>query len=579
LNRFSLAYHRVLALINMLLELRIRNFAIIDELNMTFGRGFNVITGETGAGKSIILSAVQMLLGDKSSEELIRSSEQEASVEALFDIEKNRAVREKMESKYQDFAGDEASLVLRRLISRAGRGRALLNGNLATLGMLSDIGGQLLSIYGQHEHQALQRIETHIDLMDEFGGLLEARAVFQERYEEFRALSEEVRRLGEEEEKNQKDRELMAFQSREIEESGIQKGEEEGLRQERSVLSHAKKLAGFAQLSQETLEGEDRSAIASLQTVLNQGRGAAEIDPSLEPVLKGIESCLIQLQETALAVRDYSRRVEFNPTRVEEIENRLADIDRLKRKYGHSIEEVLAFKESLDQKLASFVSDRERLSGLQASAEPLRIEVDELAGRLSAARKKAGLQLKEAIEKEMASLGMRRTTFDVSISPASLSSRGGDRVEFLISPNVGEDPKPLARIASGGELSRIMLAIKRILAGVGGMQVLVFDEVDSGIGGATAEVVGRKLRDLSRRHQVICVTHLAQIACFADTHHTVRKELKNGRTVTHVEKLEKGRVLDEISRMIGGTTVTEKTRAHAREMLERGKGEGRREKT
>lgn len=557
----------------MLLELRIKNFAIIDELDMTFSRGFNVLTGETGAGKSIILNAVHLLLGDKATEDLVRSSEEEASVEALFDIGGNKRVKEKIRERNLKAveAGEEESLLIRRLISRSGRGRTFIDGNLATLGMLSEIGEELLSIYGQHEHQTLQQVETHIDILDEFGGLLGVREAFQNRFEEFISVSEGVRQIREEKEKRLKERELMSYQSREIEASGVQIGEEEALREERRILTHAKKLVGFANLSEAALYGDEGSVIGRIQTILRQGREIVEVDSSLAPLLKGLDSTLIQLEESALALREYSKRIEFNPMRVEEIENRLAEIDRLKRKYGPSIEEILIFKQKVDEALRSFTSDEERLTQLENSLDPLRREVNEFSEKLSSERKRIALELKRSVEKELGSLGMKRTTLEVRFNPSPLSSKGIDRVEFLISPNVGEEVKPLAKIASGGELSRIMLAMKRILAKVGGRQVLVFDEVDSGIGGAIAEVVGRKLKDLSRQHQVICVTHLPQIACFADTHHSVRKEVKGGRTVTQVDQLEKEAVVDEIARMMGGMKLTEKTRAHAKEMMENAK--------
>jgi DNA repair protein RecN (Recombination protein N) len=557
----------------MLMQLRIKNLAIIDELDITFSKGFNILTGETGAGKSIILNAVHLLLGDKATEELVRSSEEEASIEALFDISGNKRVKGKLQERIPKATetGEEDSLLIRRLISRSGRGRTFVNGNLATLGMLSEIGEELLSIYGQHEHQTLQQVETHVDILDEFGGVLGLREALRNRFDEFNSLSEEVRRIREEREKRLKDRELMVFQSREIEASALQTGEEESLREERRILTHAKKLVGFANLSEEALYGDEGSVIGKIQTILRQGRDSVEIDPSLAPLLKSLESALIQLEESALTLRDYSKRVEFNPVRVEEIENRLAEIDRLKRKYGSSIEEIFFFKQKVDETLRSMTTDEERLTQLDRALDPLRQEVNTLAERLSAERRRIALDLKKSVEKELSSLGMKRTTLDVHFSPAPLSSKGMDRVEFLLSPNVGEEPKPLAKIASGGELSRIMLAMKRILARVGGRQVLIFDEVDSGIGGAVAEVVGRKLKDLSRQHQVVCVTHLPQIACFADTHHSVRKEVKGGRTVTQVDRLEKTAVVDEIARMMGGMTVTEKTRAHAKEMIENAK--------
>jgi DNA repair protein RecN (Recombination protein N) len=557
----------------MLQELRIKNFAIIEELNLSFSKGLNILTGETGAGKSIILNAVQLLLGDKATEELIRSSEEEASVEALFDISPNREVKEKIKERGQKLlsGGEEDSLLVRRVILRSGRGRAFVNGNLATLGMLSEIGEELLSIYGQHEHQSLQRVETHADILDEFGGLLGLRMEFEELFQKFVSLSEEVKRIREEKEKKTKEHELMAFQSKEIEASGIRIGEEEALKEERRLLTHAKKLTEFAGASEEMLYSSEGSAIERIQSILSQGREVTAVDPSLSQPLKHLEGALIQLEEVALALRDYSKRIEVNPMRLEEIENRLEEIDRLKRKYGSTEEEILRLKERIDETLKSFTSDEERLSELERAVGPLREEVTTLAKKLSRERKKVASELKRSVEKEMGSLGMKKTTFEVRMEDLPLSPKGMDRVEFLISPNIGEEVKPLAKIASGGELSRIMLAMKRILAKVGGTQVLIFDEVDAGIGGAIAEVVGRKLRELSKHHQVICVTHLPQIASFADRHHSVKKEVRAGRTVTLVNPLEKEAIVDEIARMLGGVKVTEKTRAHAKEMIENAK--------
>lgn len=557
----------------MLQELRIKNFAIIDELSLSFSKGFNILTGETGAGKSIILNAVQLLLGDRASEELIRSSEEEASVEALFDISENRKVKERIQQRGQRPSGkeEEDSLLVRRVISRSGRGKAFMNGNFATLGMLSEIGEELLSIYGQHEHQSLQRVDTHIDILDEFGGLLNLRKEFEELFQKFTSLSQELERIRGEKERREKERELMAFQSKEIEKAGVRVGEEEALKEEKRILAHAKKLVDFANASEEALYSMDGSATERIHSILHQGKEMATIDASLSPILNSLNSALIQLQEAALALRDYSKRIEVNPGRLEEIENRLEELDRLKRKYGPTEADILRFKEKVDENLRTFTSEEERLSRLEGEIDPLREEMTQRAQKLSRERRRVASELKRSVEKELATLGMKKTTFQVRIDDQALSGKGKDRIEFLISPNIGEEVKPLAKIASGGELSRIMLAIKRILAGIGGRQVLIFDEVDAGIGGAVAEVVGRKLRELSKHHQVICVTHLPQIACFADRHHSVRKEVKSGRTITLVHPLEKEARVDEIARMLGGVKVTDKTRAHAQEMMENAK--------
>jgi DNA repair protein RecN (Recombination protein N) len=554
----------------MLLELRIRNLAIIEVLDLAFSKGLNILTGETGAGKSIILNAVHLLLGDRVTDELVRSSEEEAIVEALFDVSKNGKARDKMREKDLDPGkeGDTDSLLVKRIISRSGRGKAYLNGNLANLAMVAEICGELLSIYGQHEHQSLQRVETHVEFLDEFGELIGLRGEFESRFRQFLSISEEIEMLRGERERRGRERELMAFQSQEIGAAELRIGEDGGLKEERSILAHARKLMEFARGAEERLYGEEGSVIEKVQAILHQGHELATIDPALSQPLRSLESTLIQLQETALNLREYSGRMEVNPDRLEEIESRLEEIELLKRKYGSTVEAVLLFKEKIDEALRSLTSEDERLSQLEGSLKPVEEAMLGLGRRLTEERKKASKNLRGSVEKELASLGMKKTTFEILIEAAPPSPRGLDRVEFLISPNVGEPVKPLARIASGGELSRIMLAMKKILAKVGGRQVLVFDEVDSGIGGATAEVVGRKLKELSRDHQILCVTHLPQIASFADVHHSVRKETRSGRTLTRVDRLEGEGITDEVARMLGGLRLTEKTRAHAREMIE-----------
>ncbi len=557
----------------MLQELRIRNFAIIDEVNLSFSKGFNVITGETGAGKSIILNAVHLLLGDRPGDEVIRSSEEEAIVEALFDLSGNEEVKEKIRERSGKASSplEESSCLIRRVLSRSGRGKVFLNENLTTLGTLSELGEKLLSVYGQHEHQSLQRVENHLDILDEFGGLIPLREEYQEHFERFLSLSEEIRRIRDEKEKGAKEKALWAFQLSEIEGAGLLPGEEEALKEERKILIHARKLMDFATQSKELLYEAEGSAIERIQMILRQGQEMVTIDPSLSEAMKPLESVLIQLEEIALNLRDYSRKIEANPMRLEEVENRLEVIDRLKRKYGPTVEDILRFKDQAEKALNSHTTNEERLSHLEGILGSLQTEMIALANKLSWERKRVASELKRSVEKELGALGMKRTIFEVQMEGGPLSPKGTDRIEFLISPNVGEGVKPLAKIASGGELSRMMLAMKKILARVGGRQVLIFDEVDAGIGGAIAEVVGKSLKELSKHHQIICVTHLPQIACQADTHYSVRKEVRGKRTVTVVDRLEKEAIVDEIARMLGGVKVTEKTRAHAKEMIENAK--------
>ena len=562
----------------MLQELRIRNIAIIDELSLSFSKGLNILTGETGTGKSIILGAVQLLLGSRATEEMIRDAREEAVVEALFDLTDNKVSRGKVKELFPrgGMGEEESALVLKRTLSRSGRGKTYVNGNLATLGMFSEIGAELLSVCGQHEHQSLQRVETHVDIVDEFGGLMELRGEFERQFAAFTELAEDIRRIREEQDRWRKERELMAFQAREIELSSLQPGEEEALKEEQRVLVHARKLVEFVRGSEEALDGEDGSAIDKIRAVVVQGREMAGIDRSLLPLLKTLESSLIQLEEVTRAFTEYEKRIELDPERLEGVESRLDEINRLKKKYGPTVEAVLSFKKEIDEKVASFAFDEGRLVELESRQKSLAEKVGVLERKLSEERKRVSIELKKSIEKELASLGMKKTTFRVEREEVARFSKGIDRIEFLISPNPGEEVKPLAKIASGGELSRMMLAMKRIMARGGAMrgaesgggQVLIFDEVDSGIGGAIAEVVGKKLKDLSREHQVICVTHLPQIACFGDTHYSVRKGARGGRTVTQVDSLNREGVIDEVARMLGGLEITEKTRSHAKEMID-----------
>lgn len=550
----------------MLQELRIKNFAIIDELNLSFSKGLNILTGETGAGKSIILNAVQLLRGEKAGDEVVRTYEEEAVIEAIFDLSEYPEILKKF--KYERPETEELTLLIKRIISRSGRGRVYINGNLSTLGMLSEISDELLSIYGQHEHQLLQKVETHIDILDEFGGLLDLREEFQRYFEKYISQLEEIKKIRDESEKRAREKELIEFQIREIEASNIEVGEDEALKAERNVLMNAKRLIEFSNLAEELLYSGDGSAIEKLQRIIHEGEQISWIDPRISDLLKNIETLLIHLEEIAIEFRDYSKKIEMSPERLEEVEDRLEELERLKRKYGPTLEDILEFKGRIDERLRLYTSDEGRLQELEASLEPIKQKISELSKRLSENRKRVSIELKRAVEKELSSLGMKKTIFEVSFSESPINIKGIDKVEFLISPNPGEALKPLAKIASGGELSRIMLALKRILAKIGGRQVLIFDEVDSGIGGAIAEVVGRKLKELSKFHQIICVTHLPQIACYADTHFTVRKEQKGGRTITRVTKLEKDEIIDEIARMLGGVKITEKTRAHAKEMIE-----------
>jgi DNA repair protein RecN (Recombination protein N) len=566
----------------MLSELRIKNFAIIDELEVCFSKGLNVLTGETGAGKSIIINAVNMILGDKASDDLIRTSAEVGMVEALFDTEGNEGLTAKLGERGFEI---KENMVIKRVISRGGKSRAFINGELATLPLLNTTGEEFLSIYGQHEHQSLQRRERHIEILDDFGGLGELRSTYQDLFRRLVQLGKELRDLRAFEERVSRERELKIFQINEIDAAKLQPGEDQSLTEERRVLMNAEKLREYSQQAEHILYSGEGSVVEKLNGVLERLRELARIDPSVSPLVQSITSVLYQAEDIGRSVMSYAKRVEANPERLEEIEARLDEMSRLKRKYGPTVDDIFLFRKKAEAELEEISASKDRAGELESEEKGLREEILSLAQELSEKRGAGARRLEEAIGRELRDLNMDKTRFQVRIGRVGeasakeasgevqvgsfhLTSKGMDDVEFLISPNIGEALKPLSKIASGGELSRIMLAMKSILAETGAAQTLIFDEVDSGIGGATAEVVGKKLHVLSQRHQVLCVTHLPQIACFADTHYNVSKVARKGRTITRVRRLEGDGVADEIARMLGGVRITPKTRAHAMDMIE-----------
>ncbi len=555
----------------MLTELSIKNFAIIDELHVTFTRGLNVISGETGAGKSIIMGAVSLLLGDRASSDAIRFSEDSAVVEALFDLSENEDTRKKLK---ETGMGEHDELVLKRVVSRNGKNKIYINGNMATLGMLSSFGESLVNICGQREHQVLLDADNHIDILDKFGGLISLRNEFSGLYGEWQASK---RKRDEMEKRNNEKREreeLLRFQLDELEKSKLEVGEDVSLHDEKRILVNAKKLDEYAGRAHDALYAGEGSVLERLDGIVSIIKEIKNIDPGLKISEEDVESAFFTLEEIAFVLRDYVKNITFDPARLEDIENRLAYLGKLKRKYGETIEAILHRKEEIESELKAMAYLGEEITRVSEEIEQTGKLLLEKAGELSGKRKGVSKVLKKAVEDEIHSMRMVDTVFEVRFADHSgaevlsfLDVKGMDEVEFYLSTNVGEALLPLNRIASGGELSRIVLAMKKVLAGSGAVGTVVFDEVDSGIGGAVAEVVGKKLRDVSKHHQVICITHLPQIACFGDAHFLVSKEVYDNRTNTDVGLLSEKQRIDEITRMLGGVEVTEKTREHASEML------------
>jgi len=562
----------------MLSDLTIRNFAIIDRIQARFGPGLNTLTGETGAGKSILVDAINLLLGTRASSEMIRTGQEEASVEAFFDLEEGRKFPLLKNIGLKESEG----LQVRRLIHHSGKSRAFLNGTPITLHMLEGLGEELIHIYGQHEHQHFLDPLRHIDILDSSGGLLARRAQFQEGYARWAKAASELGELTSRQKQRLERIEFLAFQSAEISRANLKPGEDQELAGERVRLVHSEKLHSIAHFGSEVLYGESGSVAERLKSTLQRLKEGAKVDPALGPLATSVESILFQSQDVASSLRAYREKVYFDPKRLEVIEARLDELNRMKKKYGPSLADVLAYKEKIDGERKSLGSLEESICQWERAAAEEFARTAELARDLSSERKGVARDLGVKLEKELSTLGMKKVRFRIEVLSEEgngadrgprprLNEKGMDRVEFLLSPNPGEDLKPLAKIASGGELSRIMLAMKRIFAEESAVRTLIFDEVDAGIGGGIAEIVGRKLKEISRQHQVFCITHLPQIACFADSHYRVSKKESGGRTYVEVKELTDEERLEEIARMLGGVKITEKTLDHAREMLKNAK--------
>jgi DNA repair protein RecN (Recombination protein N) len=554
----------------MLTDLLIRNFAIIDELQVSFGDGLNLISGETGAGKSIIIGAISLLLGDRASIDMIRSTEETALVEACFYI----AGMEPLQQKLQELGLDGGNqLVIKRSISRSGKNKVFINGSIGNLGMLSSVCELLVNICGQREHQVLLNKENHIDILDDFGGLREFRQEYEGLYCGYLSLKTSLAELESQQASNKALEELHGFQLKDIVEAAVCLGEDELLQDEKRVITNMQKLIGYADSAHDKLYGSQGSVLEGLRLVSNNIREIKKIDGGIKITEQDLEGIYYQLEDMALCLRDYGKNLSVDPRRLEAIEERLELLSLLKRKYGGSLAAVLKSKEDLEKSLEDKSALQEDIEQKKQSLLDITSKLQDKAHLLSEQRRLTAERLKYAIEAEIHTLKMDKASFEVLLQklPESgehfLNVKGMDAVEFYLSTNRGEELKPLARIASGGELSRIVLAMKKVLAGSGSVGTIIFDEVDTGIGGAIAEIVGEKLRDVSGHYQVICITHLPQIACFANRHFLVSKQETAERTKTIIRSLSEEERLDEIARMLAGVELTEKAREHAREMM------------
>jgi DNA repair protein RecN (Recombination protein N) len=543
----------------MLRYLNIRNLAVIESLEVSFQPGLNVITGETGAGKSIVVGAVGLLLGDRASSDIVRTGEETAVVQAVFDH-------------------DGREVIVRREVTAQGRSRSFVDGQLVTAGSLKELGSSLVDLHGQHEHQALLNADVHLDLLDQFAGLAGDRRAVEGAHAEWSSLRGDLVSARARERDRDARVEFLRFQQSEIDRVAPRACEDEELVGERVLLANAEKLRRLCDEAYGRLYDDDSSALSALAAVWKRVYELRELDPRFGPYLEGREAVEAHLGELATFLREYGAHIDAAPERLQELEDRLASIERLKRKYGPALADVLERRSRCAGELAALDSSAETIADLERRLAAAGDQYMKAAAVLSSKRRRRSRDFAKALEGELASLAMGGTRFDVRFDDGESSedrwtSRGVDVAEFFVSPNPGEDIRPLARVASGGELSRVMLALKTLATTDSPGKTLVFDEVDAGIGGRVADVVGQRLQSLGRVFQVLCITHLPQIAVCGHSHYRVAKGERGGRTHTTVDALWGPARVDELARMIAGSVVTDGARATAKEMLAARQGE------
>ncbi len=560
----------------MLGEIRVSNFALIEDLTLRLGPGLNILSGETGAGKSVVIGAINLLLGERADIDQIRQGEENAFVEGIF------------ESAHRFFpeigemlagAGIEGgeTLIVARELSRRGRSVGRVNGRAVPIAFLKELGEMLVDLHGQHQHQSLLRPDYQLALLDAYGGekITAASKEVAELYRELGKLKNNLAALGRDSAERERRMDILSFQIKEIKEARLERDEEEELLKKEKILAHAEKITALVEDSyNELYRGDERRAapavIDALAACRDRLKEAAQIDPALASLVGLLESAAAQLEEISFTLRDYQASFEYNPAELEAIQKRLEQLLALKKKYGPTVAEVIAFGEAAAEKL-------DRLRNSESLARELEAKIAELSQRLTGACRKltqlrveAAASMEPLLESALQELALPRSRFRVSISELeSYTARGGDRIEFLFSANPGEAVKPLSKIISGGEMSRVMLAIKAIFAGQERIPILIFDEVDAGIGGAPIQAVAEKLALLAKHHQVICVTHSPQIAAMADHHIRLYKELSGERTQTLAEMLESAERRMEIARMLDGASVDRAGLEHVDSLLER----------
>lgn len=554
----------------MLTELRITNFAVIERLSLTIDSGFTVLTGETGTGKSLLIDAVALLVGGRASSDQIRFGEDEAQLEASFEIPLMHPLLQRLRDR-EILGPQDTQLIIRRIIARSGRNRVYLNGVLSPVHVLEEFAGTLIDIHGQHDQQSLLSNPAQLEVLDAFGRLLELRSQYRSVHREWVRVREERAQLVARLQQRSQQEGLLRFQQQELDEAACRIGEEELLQAERHRVGSSWRLAELASEAQGRLHDDASGILVNLVSMERILTELSQIDPGMDGIVRLASEAKVLLKEVADSLRSYAEGLDSDPMRLSAIDDRLAVIQKMKKKYGGTIEAVLNTHHRVKQDLEQLQGADSQLDRYDRLIEEQQRNVSELARALSEKRAEAATRLTNLVDKELNALKMASVRFLVQVMPNEPDQLdgpdGADRVEFLLSANAGEPLKPMSRVASGGELSRVMLALKSVLADVDHVPVLIFDEIDTGVGGAVAATIGKRLRELGRYHQVLCITHLPQVASQAQHHFSVEKSEVKGRTVTTVRSLTGTSREGEIARMLGGERITQKTRSAAAELI------------
>jgi DNA repair protein RecN (Recombination protein N) len=551
----------------MLLELVVENYAVIERARVRFHAGLNLLTGETGSGKSIVVDALGLLLGGRASADMVRGGADRARIAGIFEVTSSAAIRQLLEPA--GIEAEDGELLIEREILAEGKSRAYIGSRPVAASLLKELAPALADIHGQHDQQLLFRDDAQRDMLDACAGSGDLLGRVGALYGHWRAAGTELEELERSEQERLRLADLWQFQRGEIESAGLEPGEDVALENERRVLLNVQRLEELAGAAYAAAYDSPESALTLTRTAAKRVDEVCRIDGSLETAREHLRAAALNLEEASYELRDYLGRLEANPARLEEIEGRLAVIDRFKRKYGQSVAAVLDFLDEVRRHLASVENTGERIAQLRDRRAALASEYESQAAELSRLRGSAACRLAKRVEAELAQLAMERTVFRIDTAPAAWSGHGADRVDFLVSPNPGEPPRPLEKIASGGELSRIALALKTCLTTPRAalVRTLVFDEVDAGVGGSAAEGIGRRLKKLAASNQVLCVTHLPQIASFADHHYRVEKREAGGRTIAEIEELDPASRTREIGRMLSGHKLTPEALKHAEQLI------------